>query len=54
MPSHYKHEDLLLEIHTSVKVVIMCQQVWGWEGGVVIFMAEQELDGGKGNIFQKL
>lgn len=29
MPSYYKHENLLLEIHTSVGVVIMCQWVWG-------------------------
>lgn len=53
MPCYYKHENLLLEIHTSVRVVIMCQRVWG-RRRVVIFMAEQEQDGGKENIFQKL
>ena len=29
MPSYFKHENLLLEIHTSVRVVIMCQRVRG-------------------------
>lgn len=55
MPSYYEHENLLLEIHTSVRVVIMWQRVWGRSRRrVVIFMAEQEQDGGKENIFQKL
>lgn len=55
IPSHYEHENLLLEIHTSVEVVITCQRVWGRGGsdGVVIFMAEQELDGGKETSFKK-
>lgn len=55
IPSYYEHENLLLEIHTSVGVVIMCQRVWGRWGGsdeVVIFTAEQELDGGKGTSFK--
>ncbi len=54
MPSYYKHENLLLEIHTSVRVVIMCRWVWGRgkRRGVVIFMAEQEHDGEKGTSFK--
>lgn len=49
----YNHKNLLLEIHTSVRVVIMCQRVWSGGGvGSVIFMAEQELDGGQ-HILQK-
>lgn len=54
IPSYYEHENLLLEIHTSVGVVIMCQRVWGRGGSdkVVIFTAEQELDGGKGTSFK--
>lgn len=54
IPSYYEHENLLLEIHTSVRVVIMCQRVWGRGGSdkVVIFTAEQELDGGKGTSFK--
>lgn len=35
MPSYHKHENLLLEIHTSVRVVIMCQRVWGRGGGLL-------------------
>lgn len=54
MPLNYKCENLLLQIHTSVGVVIMCQRVWavGRRYGVVIFMAEQELDRGKGTSFK--
>lgn len=53
MPSYYKHENLLLEIHTSVRAVIMCQRCGvEKEGGVVIFLAEQELDGGEGTSFR--
>lgn len=48
----YNHKNLLLEIHTSVRVVIMCQRVWSGGGRAVIFMAEQELDGGQ-HILQK-
>lgn len=43
----YNHKNLLLEIHTSVRVVIMCQRVESGGGRAVIFMAEQEIDGGQ-------
>lgn len=35
MHSYYKQENLLLEIHASVRVVIMCQRVWGSGGGLL-------------------
>lgn len=41
--SSYKHKTLLLEIRTSIRVVIMCHQVWSEGGGLLFFMAEQEL-----------
>lgn len=31
----YKHKNLLLEIYTSVRVVIMCQRVWSEGGGLL-------------------
>lgn len=31
----YNDKNLLLEIHTSVKVVIMCQRVWSGGGGLL-------------------
>lgn len=47
----YKHKNLLLEIHTSVRVVIVSLGV-EQRGRAVIFVAEQELDGGR-RILQK-